>query len=151
MKIIKRTKDTMSQIYLDALFIRHEVFVKEQQVPIALEIDEQEAKAIHFVLYENEEALATLRLLPLGNHEVKLQRMAVLPAHRQRHFGKDLIVAAQDFAKEQGFNKIKLGAQTTAIPFYEHLGFVPEGEEFLDAGIPHRAMSKNIINKEDWF
>ena len=59
MKIIKRTKDTMSQIYLDALFIRHEVFVKEQQVPIALEIDEQEAKAIHFVLYENEEALAT--------------------------------------------------------------------------------------------
>ena len=58
---------------------------------------------------------------------------------------------SQRIKKNQGFNKIKLGAQTTAIPFYEHLGFVPEGEEFLDAGIPHRAMSKNIINKEDWF
>ena len=148
---IKRTKDTMSQIYLDAVFIRNEVFVKEQQVPIALEIDEDEAKAFHFVLYENDEALATLRLLPLNRYEIKLQRMAVLAPHRNRHFGKDLIVAAQDFAKEQGYNHIQLGAQLTAVPFYEHLGFTAAGEQFLDAGIPHLAMSKHLINKEDWF
>ena len=63
--IIKYTRDTMSQIYLDALHIRNEVFVHEQNVPLELEIDEYEALTLHFVLYEENKALATLRLLPL--------------------------------------------------------------------------------------
>ncbi len=50
MKVVQ-TKDTMSNIYLDSVRIRHQVFVVEQGVPLAREIDKDEAHCIHFVLY----------------------------------------------------------------------------------------------------
>jgi len=72
------TKDTQSNTYVNALAIRKEVFIKEQGVPVEREIDENEQQAIHFVLYNDQnEPLATVRLLPSGNNIVKVQRMAV--------------------------------------------------------------------------
>lgn len=52
MKVVQ-TKDTMSNIYLDAVRIRHQVFVVEQGVPLSREIDKDEAHCIHFVLYSD--------------------------------------------------------------------------------------------------
>lgn len=141
---ILHTKDTMSDIYLDALRIRSEVFMKEQGVPFEREVDKDEANTIHFVLYSDQkEAIATLRLLPLNDKELKLQRMAVLKNYRKQGLGKILILEAEDFAKLQGFKVIKLGAQLSAIPFYESLGYQAYGEEFIDAGIAHIHMKKS--------
>lgn len=144
--IIRETKDTMSQIYLDALQIRKEVFVNEQHVPMELEIDQDEAYAIHFVLYEDEKALATLRLLPISDSKIKLQRMAVIKEARRKQLGKQLILFAENFAKNQGFELVSLGAQETATPFYKKLGYHPEGEPFMDAGISHLMMTKKLPN-----
>ena len=41
---VAQTKDTLSEIYLDSLKIRNDVFVKEQGVPLSLEIDQDEAE-----------------------------------------------------------------------------------------------------------
>ena len=141
---IKMTTDLTNQVYLDALSIRYAVFVDEQQVPKALEVDEDEAAAIHFVLYEEDQPLATLRLLPLSPSQVKLQRMAVQQDARQKSLGKQLILFAENYANEQGYQTITLGAQQTAIPFYEKIGYQPQGEPFMDAGIPHTTMHKTI-------
>lgn len=141
---IKTTTDLTNQVYLDALSIRYTVFVDEQQVPKALEVDEDEAAAIHFVLYEEDQPLATLRLLPLSPSQVKLQRMAVQQDARQKSLGKQLILFAENYANEQGYQTITLGAQQTAIPFYEKIGYQPQGEPFMDAGIPHITMHKTI-------
>src|SRR5699024_8171640 len=97
---IKMTTDLTNQVYLDALSIRYTVFVDEQQVPKALEVDEDEAAAIHFVLYEEDQPLATLRLLPLSPSQVKLQRMAVQQDARQKSLGKQLILFAENYANE---------------------------------------------------
>lgn len=141
---IKMTTDLSNQVYLDALSIRYTVFVDEQQVPKALEVDEDEAAAIHFVLYEEDQPLATLRLLPLSPSQVKLQRMAVQQDARQKSLGKQLILFAENYANEQGYQTITLGAQQTAIPFYEKIGYQPQREPFMDAGIPHITMHKTI-------
>lgn len=74
---VAQTKDTMSDLYLDAVRLRQRVFVAEQGVPEEMEIDEYEARCIHFVLYTDHVAVATCRLLPLENGVMKLQRMAV--------------------------------------------------------------------------
>lgn len=142
--IIKYTRDTMSQIYLDALHIRNEVFVHEQNVPLELEIDEYEALTLHFVLYEDNKALATLRLLPLEDGQIKLQRMAVIKEARQKHLGQELMTFAENFCKEQQFTTITLGGQESAIPFYQKLGYHVEGERFMDAGIPHFTLTKQL-------
>ncbi len=66
------TKDTMSEIYLDAVRIRQKVFVQEQGVPANLEIDGNEAYSVHFVLYtDDKKPAATVRLLPLNDHTFK--------------------------------------------------------------------------------
>ncbi|WP_122646838.1 GNAT family N-acetyltransferase [Enterococcus mediterraneensis] len=142
--IIVQTKDTMSQIYLDALKIRYQVFVKEQGVQLEREIDKDEAYAVHFVLYEDNEALATVRLLPVDETTMKLQRMAVKKEARHRGLGNIIIAEAEKFAKQQGFTTIKLGAQLTAQEFYEKMGYQAYGEVFLDAGIQHIAMKKEL-------
>ena len=128
MKVVQ-TKDTMSNIYLDAVRIRHQVFVVEQGVPLSREIDKDEAHCIHFVLYsDKKEPQGTVRLLPLENGKMKLQR----------------IEEAENFAKNQGYNTILLGAQSTAETFYEKLGYTAYGDPFEDAGMPHIYMKKTL-------
>lgn len=144
MKIVQ-TKDTMSDIYLDALRIRNHVFVEEQQVPLSLEIDEKEAYSVHFVLYVDDHPQATVRLLPLDETHVKVQRMAVEKAARGNKYGQQLLAAAEEFAQKQGFTQITLGAQLTAQSFYEKSGYVAKGPVFLDAGIEHVEMTKDLI------
>jgi len=71
---VAQTKDTLSDIYLASLNIRNTVFVKEQGVPLSLEVDENEALAIHFVLYDDQnQAVATLRFLPISDQVMKLR------------------------------------------------------------------------------
>ncbi|AQT56786.1 hypothetical protein NUITMVRE32_14120 [Enterococcus faecium] len=97
MKVVQ-TKDTMSNIYLDAVRIRHQVFVVEQGVPLSREIDKDEAHCIHFVLYsDKKEPQGTVRLLPLENGKMKLQRMAILSEYRHQGLGKILIEEAENW------------------------------------------------------
>ncbi|MGK0551269.1 GNAT family N-acetyltransferase [Enterococcus faecalis] len=144
MKIVQ-TKDTMSDIYLDALRIRNHVFMVEQGVPVEIEIDQKEALCIHFVLYlDNGQAVATCRLLPLDQEHIKLQRMAVEKAYRGHEYGRLIIAEAEKFAQSHGYHLITLGAQITAVGFYEKLGYVKHGERFLDANIEHYEMNKKL-------
>lgn len=144
MKIV-HTKDTMSDIYLDAVKIRRQVFMLEQGVPGEIEIDKYEAACIHFVLYgEKNEAIATCRLLPLEDGLIKLQRMAVQKEFRGKDYGRLIVEGAELFSKEQGYNTITLGAQITALGFYERMGYIKEGELFLDANIEHYKMNKTL-------
>ena len=130
---VAQTKDTMSDLYLDAVRLRQRVFVAEQGVPEEMEIDEYEAHCIHFVLYTDHVAVATCRLLPLENGVMKLQRMAVEKAYRGADYGRMIMEAAENFAKEQG-----------AVGFYERLGYQKTGAPFMDAGIEHYEMNKEL-------
>lgn len=140
---IKFTEDLTTSIYQDALAIRREVFMKEQGVSEAIEIDGEE-NCLHFVLYHNGQAIATCRLLKEDKEVVKLQRMAVLKNSRNLSIGKKLMLEAEKVAAEQGFKRIILGAQNTAIGFYTKLGYAIYGNEFLDANIPHHMMEKRL-------
>lgn len=144
---VAQTKDTMSDLYLDALKIRNQVFVKEQGVPLDREIDNYEAYTIHFVLYQDTETpMATLRLLPLEDGKIKVQRMAVLKEFRKKGLGKVIMEAAETFANEHDYQQLVLGAQLTARDFYQRLGYQTEGEIFLDADIEHVTMTKTLQN-----
>ncbi|MFL1441828.1 GNAT family N-acetyltransferase, partial [Nocardiopsis protaetiae] len=73
-----------------------------------------------------------------------LGRMAVLPEQRGTGLGAALVRAAEDAARERGLAAMELHAQTHALGFYERLGYTAHGEEFLDAGIPHRHMVRDL-------
>ncbi len=123
--------------------IRTIVFVEEQEVPLELEMDEYDAVATHFLLRDGETPLATARLV--DKHGLaKIGRVAVLKEARGRGLGLLLMQAVIEEAKHRGFTESVLDAQTYAVPFYARLGYVAEGEEFDDAGIPHFLMRRKL-------
>lgn len=139
------TENLNSKIYEDAVNIRYEVFVEEQKVPADVEIDELEDKSHHVVLYEDEQPMGTARIYHRGDGIYKIQRVAVLKNYRGKGIGVQLMKECElQISKLRG-TKITLGAQLQALSFYEKLGYTAEGAEFMDAGIPHREMTKMLI------
>lgn len=137
------TTDTTSPIYSDALEIRKQVFINEQGVATEIEIDQYEDQCVHFVLYSDQhEAVATCRLFPLNKKKIKLQRMAVKKAYRGKDYGRRMIEAAEKYAKNQHYDSIVLGAQVSALGFYEKLSYTKFGDMFIEANIVHYHMKK---------
>lgn len=126
------------QLGHEAGAIRHKVFVLEQKVPIELELDEHDATAVHALALKDKVPVGTGRLLP----DSHIGRMAVLKPHRSIGVGKILLAALVEEAVRRGDSQVALAAQWHARGFYESLGFEPEGELFMDAGIPHVLMRK---------
>ena len=121
--------------------IRFEVFVDEQKVPAEIELDEMDALSIHAVAYDEAgQPLATGRLLPDGH----IGRMAVRRAGRGQGVGGAVLQALIDAARQRGDREVILNAQTHAAPFYARYGFAREGEEFMEAGIPHITMRASL-------
>lgn len=120
--------------------IRRRVFIEEQQVPEALEWDGLDEAAIHLLAWDEDVAVATARMLADGH----IGRMSVLPGHRGRGIGRQLLTELLRLAQQRRLTEVHLDAQTHALGFYEQLGFEVEGETFMDAGIPHRHMRKRL-------
>lgn len=121
--------------------IRYQVFVEEQHVPLADEWDGRDADCLHFLVsVADGTPIATARLLPDGH----IGRMAVLADWRGRGIGLHLLEDVIAVAGEQGHEELLLNAQTHAIAFYQKAGFEVFGEQFMDAGLPHRAMRRRI-------
>jgi predicted GNAT family N-acyltransferase len=124
--------------------VRVTVFVEEQHVPEALEIDGLDDKCLH-VLAESAtgEAVGTGRLSPNGH----IGRMAVLEKWRRRGVGEMLLRELIAAAVERNHPEIELSAQTHAIGFYQRFGFDVVSEEYLDAGITHRTMRMPLLRR----
>jgi predicted GNAT family N-acyltransferase len=139
---IQISTDLDSAVHRDSVAIRNEVFVQEQGVPMALEVDADEPRATYFTGYdEGGQALATLRLLP-ESYGLHVQRVAVRKSARGLGLGREMINAAIEYGRKQGVAKLMLGAQVHATGFYTKLGFTLTNKpEFLDAGIRHREMA----------
>jgi predicted GNAT family N-acyltransferase len=121
----------------DAQRVRIEVFVIEQNVPIELEWDEGDEVSTHAIAYDDEgQPVATGRLLPDGH----IGRMAVIKPLRGRGLGTEVLQALLLQARTEGHKDLLLHAQTHALAFYEKQGFIAEGDEFLEADMPHRLM-----------
>jgi len=132
----------------DALAVRERVFVEEQDVPVDRERDGRDDEAVHLVAYDGDRAVGAARLRDYGTEEGarvgKLERVAVLPERRGEGLGTRLTREAEQVARQEGFDRLRLDAQTHATGFYERLAYEAVGGEFLDAGIPHRSMVKPL-------
>ena len=120
--------------------IRFAVFVEEQRVPPEIELDEMDAKSLHAVAFYAGDPIATGRLLPDGH----IGRMAVLQAWRGRGIGGRILAKLMEAARARGDKEVLLSAQVHATAFYRTHGFVEEGAQYTDAGIPHVDMRRAL-------
>jgi predicted GNAT family N-acyltransferase len=120
--------------------LRHEVFVVGQGVPAELELDELDAVCDHAVVVLDEQVVGTGRLLPDGT----IGRMAVAESARGKGVGAQVLACLEQRARERGHGVVELHAQVHAAGFYDKAGYTPYGEVYLEAGIEHVSMRKEL-------
>lgn len=114
--------------------VREQVFILEQQVPVAMEWDGLDAAAQHLLALDvSEQAIGCARVLV----DSSIGRMAVLQPWRGQGVGHALLNKAIELCQLQNTQAVTLSAQMHAISFYERSGFEVCSEPYLDANILH--------------
>lgn len=132
-----------------AFHIREEVFVKEQNVPLDEEFDEFDTLnelSEHILVYYNEQPVGTGRVRWADGFG-KLERICILEPYRKFGLGKVIIKKLEEIAEEKGLSQVKLHGQTHAEGFYKKLGYQTSSSTFMEAGIPHILMTKELAAK----
>lgn len=127
----------------DALMIRKQVFVNEQNIPLSIELDEHDETAIHFVGYLDDIPISASRLRIIKN-EGKLERISVLKQYRKNGYGKQMIQKMETHLQKLNIKQSTLNAQTEAKDFYKQLGYHIKSNPFIEANIPHVTMKKQL-------
>jgi ElaA protein len=143
--VIKTFNELTTKELYDVLQLRAEVFVVEQDC-VYQDVDGKDNKAWHVLGYKDKKVVAYTRVFKAGDYfnQASIGRVVVAKDQRQHKYGYDIMEASIVAIKEQ-FNEttIKISAQCYLKRFYNNLGFVETGEEYLEDGIPHMAMIKN--------
>lgn len=135
------------QMLEDCFAIRKKVFVEEQGVPEENEIDDYESISIHLIGYaQDNQPIATVRIRPIDEKVVKIERVAVIKSYRGAGIGRKLMQAVDSLAKDEGYENATMHAQCHAIPLYESLNFKKRGNIFLEEGIEHVEMMKKLTS-----
>jgi predicted GNAT family N-acyltransferase len=123
----------------DVYKIRREVFHIEQGIDLVFEFDDLDQEAVHVLIKEDNENVATGRLVYDG-HKYKIGRIAVLKDYRGKGYGGFVVRMLLDKAFEMGAYKVLVHSQEQVVPFYEGLGFRSVGDTFIEANISHVPM-----------
>lgn len=130
----------------NAFSIRKQVFVEEQGVPLKDEFDEFDTlngECEHVLAYYDGKPIGTGRVRILDG-KGKLERICILEPSRKLGVGKKIINSLEEISSDKGLKQVKLHGQSHAKGFYEKLGYWPTSAEFMEDGIPHFLMIKNL-------
>ena len=130
--------------------LRIEVFVKEQKVPIELELDDKDHSdnTVHIGYFHEDNLIGVARLIDMDKDVIHIGRVVIDKEYRGQGIGRDLIIGCENIAQQILKRKtiIELSAQIQAENFYKSLGYNRVNDKiYLDAGIEHVDMRK-VIN-----
>ncbi|WP_417394691.1 GNAT family N-acetyltransferase [Gimesia chilikensis] len=118
------------------------------RLPLGLDLKSEdlspESEYLHFGIEQDGQLIACVLAVPLGSGRAKLRQMAVSGECQGQGIGRRLIESVEDCLVQQGFQVVELDARREAVGFYEKLGYVSEGDEFISVTIPHQRMTKVI-------
>ena len=143
-KLIIRQIKIDSEGYKEELKLRDRVLRKPLKLNLFDENLESEKNDFHIGAFLSDLLVGVLILTVLNNSEIKMRQVAVSESYKGKSIGTKLVIYAEDFAKRLGYKKIVLNSRKTAVKFYEKLGYVKIGEEFIEVTIPHYKMQKKI-------
>jgi ElaA protein len=110
-----------------------------------LDADGKDQASWHLMLHDQAGKLvAYTRLLPRGlayPDYASIGRVVNSPSVRGSGIGKQLMQLSIDQCRQLFPGEpVKIGAQSYLLRFYEQLGFVSTGDNYLEDGIPHTKM-----------
>ncbi|WP_287827565.1 GNAT family N-acetyltransferase [Bacteroides sp.] len=145
--VVKSFNELTSRELYKILHVRQEVFVLELQ-GYYQDIDYQDQKALHLLGFVKTELVAYTRIFPqniIFSKSASFGRFLVVKEYRKEGVGHELM--EQTFQVVEGLfeaNSIEIEAQLYLKVFYEKYGFIMTGNSFINAGIPHIIMKKDL-------
>ena len=141
---IKRFNELSIQELYVILQLRSEVFVVEQDC-VYQDLDNKDQNAYHVLGVLDNEIVAYARIFKPGDYflESSIGRIVVKKEFRKFQYGYKLVENSIQFIENNlQQNTILISAQSYLTKFYNSLGFIRVGEEYLEDGIPHIKMLK---------
>ena len=116
--------------------------LRPQAGVIAPDSDADEARAVH-VLLRNRLGLpvACARLLPAATGVARIDCLGVLRVLRGSHYGRSLLIALLQEARNRGDALVQVQATRSSQGFFERHGFEPVGEPHASKGVRNTWLS----------
>lgn len=143
--VVKKFNELSIQELYAILQLRSEVFVVEQDC-VYQDIDYKDQKAFHILGIKEEKIIAYARIFNSGDYFSKpsIGRIIVKENQRKYKYGFLLVEESIQYIEDNFIEKtILISAQTYLTKFYNSLGFIQQGEGYLEDGIPHIKMIRN--------
>jgi N-acetylglutamate synthase-like GNAT family acetyltransferase len=130
--------------YEQMVHLRYEILRKPLKLSFSKEELDGEKQDILIGAFEEDKILGCCMLKKIDNDMVRLRQMAVANSLQGKGIGATMMNFAENVARDAGFKRMRMHARKTAIGFYEKLGYVVIGNEFLEVSIPHFLMEKKL-------
>ncbi len=131
----------------EVMHLRQLVFVVEQEC-IYLDADLLDPISLHLLGVQQDQLVAYARLIPAGvvyDDHAAIGRVVTAPTVRGSGVGQELVDrAVAECQRVWPQQDLKLSAQAHLQRFYEGYGFNKVGDEYLEDGIPHVAMTRRF-------
>jgi predicted GNAT family N-acyltransferase len=131
-----------AQDFARALFVRRQVFVLEQKIPLRSEFEHADCAALHVLALQGGQPVGTGRLL-LCAERARIGRLAVLAAARRHGVGSALLSSLLELGRRHGVRHFVLHAQIPALPLYLRAGFHVSSSMFLEDGLLHCRLERH--------
>jgi predicted GNAT family N-acyltransferase len=129
----------------EALKLRYLVLREPLGLDYTSEDIENEYADLHFAWFDQDQRInGFLSYKIVDDITIKMRQVAVDLEKQGQGIGHEMVRFTEDFFTKKGYSKIILHARITAVPFYKKLEYKSVGKEFLEVGIPHFKMEKNI-------
>jgi predicted GNAT family N-acyltransferase len=139
-----RMIDHGTKEYQQMVQLRNDILRK----PLGLSFDSQELdkekEDILMGAFEDDRILGCCLMTKMDPKTLRLRQMAVPNNMQGKGVGRALMIFAENIARDLGFKKLSMHARSTAVGFYEKLGYHTSGDEFVEVTIPHYVMEKDL-------
>ena len=146
MTVVKKFSELSIEELYQILRLRSEVFVVEQDC-VYQDLDNKDQISVQIFIKDKNEIVAYTRIFKSGDYykNPSIGRVVVSKKDRGKELGKKIMISSIDYIQENlKGDKIELSAQKYLDKFYKDLGFYKIGEDYLEDGIPHQRMIKEI-------
>lgn len=129
--------------YDESIKLRDDILRKPLNMVFYAEDLAKEFDQIHIGYYDqNGVMIGCMVLQDYGNKQAKMRQVAVADSHQGKGVGKKMVAFFEQYARQQGYEKVVLHAREVACPFYDKLGYSRVGKRFEEVNIPHFKMEK---------
>lgn len=136
--------DHGSAAYHQMVELRYHILRKPLGLGFSIDDLEKEKNDILIGCFDEERLEGCCILTEEDRDTIRLRQMAVLSGLQGKGIGRVLMLFAENIARDRGYSRLTMHARTSAIGFYEKLGYSIYGEEFEEVSIPHRTMEKRL-------